>query len=169
MIELLIRLIGGVLGTLGFVLAFEVKASRIWASLFGGLIGTAFYLLCDSMGMHTFLTNTIAAFAITIYSESAARILHSPVATFQIPGSIVLVPGGSLYYTMLNLISGKFAEAGHFAITTLQVGAGIADGIICGTVLFGLLRLIAEKLHGSADPSPGNKTKRRGRKQKKKE
>ena len=73
--ELLVRLIGGVVGTLGFVLAFEVKVKRIPASILGGLIGTAVYLLCDTLGMHAFVTNTVAAFVITIYSESAARIL----------------------------------------------------------------------------------------------
>lgn len=158
MTDLLVRLIGGAIGTLGFVLAFEVRANRIFASLFGGIIGTAVYLLCDSLGMHVFLTNTAAAFVITIYSESAARILHSPAVTFQIPGSIVLVPGSSLYYTMSNLIAGNFAEAGHFAVNTLQVGAGIADGIICGTVLFGLIKLIIEKLHGIS--SSRNRKKR---------
>ena len=150
--ELLVRLIGGVVGTLGFVLAFEVKVKRIPASILGGLIGTAIYLLCDTLGMHAFVTNTVAAFVITIYSESAARILHSPALTFQIPGVIVLVPGSALYYTMRNLISGNFSEAGRFAMTTLQVGAGVADGIICGTVLFGLIKLIIEKLHSISSP-----------------
>ena len=97
--DLLIRLLGGVIGTFGFECFFEVKLNRIPASMLGGIVGTFVYLVCIRGGMHEFVANTIAAFLITLYSETVARILHSPVPTFQIPGLIVLVPGRTLYYT----------------------------------------------------------------------
>ena len=147
--DLLIRLLGGVIGTFGFECFFEVKLNRIPASMLGGIVGTFVYLVCIRGGMHEFVANTIAAFLITLYSETVARILHSPVPTFQIPGLIVLVPGRTLYYTMSNLISGNFAAGGQFAVTALQVGAGIADGIICGTVLFGLIELVVKKANSA--------------------
>ena len=102
--------------------------------------------MCEQLGMHAFVANTVAAFVITIYSESMARILRSPAAVFQMPGVIVLVPGKTLYYTMSYLIAGNFHEAGANAVITLQVSAGIADGIICGTLLFGLMKLIVDSL-----------------------
>lgn len=146
MSELLIRSIGGAIGALGFVIFFEVKANRIVASLLGSIIGTTVYLLFEQFGMHAFVSNTLAAFVITIYSEVAARILRSPAVVFQMPGVIVLVPGKSLYYTMSNLISGNFTEAGQNAINTLQVSAGIVDGIICGTLLFGIIKLLIDSI-----------------------
>lgn len=146
--ELIIRSVGGAIGALGFVIFFEVKTNRIIASLLGSIIGTTVYLLFEQFGMHAFVSNTIAAFVITIYSEVAARILRSPAVVFQMPGVIVLVPGKSLYYTMSDLISGNFAGAGQNAIATLQVGAGIVDGIICGTLLFGIIKLIIDSARG---------------------
>lgn len=148
MSELLIRLIGGVIGTLGFVIVFGVKLKHMPVSVLCGIVGTVVYLLCTECGFHEFVSNTIAAFVVTIYSEIAARILRSPALVFQMPGVIVLVPGKNLYYTMSSLIASDFAAAGNYAVITLQVSAGIADGLICGTVLFGFLKLMSGSERG---------------------
>ncbi len=140
--EFITRLIGGMIGTMGFVIFFEVRKNRMLASLIAGVIGTAVYLVLEHLGIHDFFANALAAFIITIYSECAARLLRSPVIVFQIPGVIVLVPGKALYHTMSNLITGNFSEAGNYAVLTISIAAGIIIGIICGTMLYGIVKLI---------------------------
>lgn len=139
--EFITRLIGGIIGTMGFVIFFEVKKNRMLASLIGGVIGTAAYLVLEYLGVHEFFANAGAAFIITIYSECAARLLRTPVIVFQIPGVIVLVPGKALYHTMSNLITGHFDEAGQYAVVTISIAAGIIIGIVCGTMLYSIVKL----------------------------
>ncbi len=142
-IEFITRLIGGIIGTLGFVIFFEVRRDRMLPALFGGVIGTLAYLVLEHLGVHDFFANAASAFIITIYCECAARLLRTPVIVFQIPGVIVLVPGKALYHTMSNLITGHFPEAGQYAVVTISIAAGIIIGIICGTLLYSIVKLSA--------------------------
>ena len=52
-------------------------------------------------------------------------------------GIIPTVPGGSLYYTMRYLILSDFDIALKKLIETLEVGLGIAGGIVTVSIIFG--------------------------------
>ena len=47
---------------------------------------------------------------------------------------IPLVPGGSLYYTMSNLIARNAEQAAVYGANTLRVALGIAAGMILASV-----------------------------------
>ena len=52
-----------------------------------------------------------------------------------IPGILLLVPGGALYYTMFGLAQGNRALAAENAVFALRMALGISVGIIVVTFL----------------------------------
>ena len=63
-----------------------------------------------------------------IYAEIMARVNRAPATIFLTTGAVPLIPGGSLYYTMLGLVSNDelmFAENGSkAAIIALAIALG---------------------------------------------
>ena len=52
-----------------------------------------------------------------------------------IPGIIILVPGGKLYYTMLGAVSSDMAMFSQYGKEALLVASGLALGIIAVTAI----------------------------------
>ena len=69
-----------------------------------------------------------AAFAI-VYAEVLARRLKTPATLFVVPAILPLVPGGSLYYTMENVVHGRMEAARSFGTQTLIAALALAAGI----------------------------------------
>ena len=58
-----------------------------------------------------------------------------PTTAFIMPSVISLVPGGSLYYTLLHLINKDSASALTSGTNTLLTAGGIAVGIVIVSVI----------------------------------
>ena len=75
-----------------------------------------------------FLPNLLASVFVGIYAEIMARVNRAPATIFLTTGAVPLIPGGSLYYTMLGLVSNDelmFAENGSkAAIIALAIALG---------------------------------------------
>lgn len=125
----------GALGTLGFAILFNIKPKHVPFAVLGGAIATLIYALLDAMGVDLFLSNFVATLACGAYSTAMARILKTPSMVFVTASIIPLVPGGSLFYTMSNLILGNTELAGEFGLKTLQVALGIAGGIVIESLI----------------------------------
>ena len=83
-----------------------------FAKLYGGIV------LAESFGLRI----------CGIYAEIMARVNRAPATIFLTTGAVPLIPGGSLYYTMLGLVSNDelmFAENGSkAAIIALAIALG---------------------------------------------
>ncbi len=133
--ELFIRIIAGAISTLGFAIIFKMKV-KLWPfATICGFAACVCYFSFSSIFEGAFLPNAIAAFAVALLSEIFARICKAPTTVFLLPGCIALVPGGTLYYTMSNLLSKNNELASEFFLTTLTVGVGIAGGIIAASLI----------------------------------
>ncbi|EPB8220981.1 threonine/serine exporter family protein, partial [Clostridium perfringens] len=71
-----------------------------------------------------------AAIFISLFSEVSARILKSPVLVFLVCGIIPLVPGGGMFYTMLESLKGNITKALALGCNTLMLAGSIAIGIV---------------------------------------
>ncbi len=132
-------LISGTLGTLGFTLIFRTNPRLIPAATLGGFLSTGLYILFDSLGANLFISNFIAMACAGFAAEILARILHAPAAVFLLPAAIPLVPGGSLYYTMSNLIFGNTEAFMSSGASTIMTGLGIAAGMITSSMIFAII------------------------------
>lgn len=128
--HILMLIFVGMVSTVGFAMLFHIKASHIPFAAIGGALSSAIYIILDDFGVSLFLSNFIASLASVIYSGIMARVLKTPTTIFVALCIIPLVPGGSLFYTMSNLIMWNQAEFFHYGLNTILIALGIAGGIV---------------------------------------
>jgi uncharacterized membrane protein YjjB (DUF3815 family) len=133
--EFLLKIIAGTIATLGFAIIFKLKV-QLWPfATICGLAACLLYLGLTELIGGDFIPNAVAAFVVALLSEIFARLGKAPATVFLLPGCIALVPGGTLYYTMNNLISENYALASKSFLTTLTIGVGIGGGIIAASLV----------------------------------
>ena len=142
-----VMLITAALSTLGFSILFYVHPRRLLVATLGGLLTTAAYLLAGHFLDGELLPNLIGALVGAGYSEIMARVTKVPVPVYMVPCVIPLVPGGGLYGTRFNFVTGNYPAAAEAGLRTLQTALGIAGGVVIASVL-GILfrpRLLTKK------------------------
>ena len=146
MLDALIQILMGGLGTIGFNILFNIRGRKLFFASLGGFISWTVFLLLEPLIPGEPLRYFLAAATITIYGECLARIEKTPTTTFLVPSVIPLIPGGSLYYTMnfaLNKQWGAFVDKAFY---TLQLALSLALGIIAVTTLVRLWMVLVRKL-----------------------
>ena len=146
MMDKVIQVIMGGLGSLGFNILFNIRGRKLVIATLGGVISWAVFLLLEPLFPGEAIRFFFAAAAVTVYGEVFARIEKTPTTTFLVPSIIPLIPGGSLYYTMnfaLNKQWEAFSQRGYY---TLQLALALAVGIIAATTLFRLLTAARKRL-----------------------
>ncbi len=134
-----LQLIGATVGSVAFAIIFNSHPKHILPVAVGGL-GTYFiYFFCDSLGASAFICALFASLFFAFFAEILARTLKAPAIVFLLPCAIPIVPGGSLYNSMVSLISKDTASALSHIGSAVQIGLGMACGIMAVSVIFGLL------------------------------
>ena len=133
-----IQLITSFLGSAGFALMFKIRMRYLPFSIIGGGLTYAVYYFGGVVTSSVFAAAFLGSAVSALFSEICARIKRAPAMIFLVPCAIPIVPGGSLYRAMLNLISQNFEDAWYYLIETLKVGIGIAGGIVTVSLLFSL-------------------------------
>ena len=108
------------LGSIGFAIFFKMKGKQIVLAGIGGAVTWMVYLMMQHYIEGYFIPYLIAAIFVGIYAEIMARVNKAPATIFLTAAAVPLIPGGSLYYTMLGLVEKNeelFAESGVSALT----------------------------------------------------
>lgn len=121
---------GAALGSLGFGYLFHIKGYKILISAFIGGVGGFVYAWALLDGHSNAVSLFLGSVAVSLLSEVFARYLKCPVTTFLICALIPLVPGGAMYYTMLEIVQGNNDLAIMKAIDTCVQACSIAFGFI---------------------------------------
>jgi uncharacterized membrane protein YjjB (DUF3815 family) len=79
------------------------------------------------------------------YSEILARILKAPVTIFSVISIIPLVPGGGMYYTMLDVIQGNINNSLNTGLNTISSAGSISAGILLASSLTKVILFISTK------------------------
>ena len=138
-IDLLIKIVTAFFSSLGFAIVLRVAPRHIVYGSIGGAITYIIYYTIVWFGLGYFAAGFISTTFTALYSESLARVRRAPAIVFLNPGVIPTVPGGDLYRGMRDLISGKMPEAlANFGIA-LNIGLGIAGGIVVVSITFGII------------------------------
>ncbi len=128
MTNIILQLISGMLGSLGFALLFGLKKRYLISAALGGLLSWGLYLLGLNFFDNIFLSCLLASAFCAFYSEIIARIQKAPTTLFFITSVVPLIPGSTLYYTCSNAVVRDWTNAKHFANLTLQYSLAIAAG-----------------------------------------
>ena len=108
------------LGSIGFAIFFKMKGKQIVLAGIGGAVTWMVYLMMQHYIEGYFIPYLIAAIFVGIYAEIMARVNKAPATIFLTAAAVPLIPGGSLYYTILGLVEKNeelFAESGVSALT----------------------------------------------------
>ena len=146
MMDTLIQILMGALGTLGFNILFHIRGRKLLFATLGGVISWAVFLAFAPILPDEAARYFLSAVVITIYAEVMARLEKTPTTTFLVPSAVPLIPGSSLYYTMNYALNQQWDDFGKRAIYTLELAVSLALGIIAVTILSRLIRTIRLRL-----------------------
>lgn len=132
---IILQLVTAALGSLGFSLIFNVRGRSLPLCALGGLISWAVYLFFFSLGVSDVISYLLSSTVITIYSEICARWRKAPATVFLVASAIPLIPGGSLYSTMVCAVGFQWPEFLQAGIHTLLLAGAISAGIILVTTI----------------------------------
>lgn len=135
-LRFLLQLIASFVTSIAFAIMFNTnKRHLIYIGICG--LGTyAIYYTVIFFLKSAFWAAFISSVFTALFSEIIARIRRAPTVIFLLTGIIPTVPGSSLYYTMRYLILSDFDIALKKLIETLEVGLGIAGGIVTVSIIF---------------------------------
>ena len=126
--NIIIQLIAGMIGSVGFAMMFGLKAKYILSAAIGGFLSWGLYLLGMHIFDNVFLACLMASAFCAFYSEITARIQKAPTTLFFITSVLPLIPGRTLYYTCSNAVVRNWKNMKVFANLTLQYALAIAAG-----------------------------------------
>lgn len=131
--------------SLGFGILFNIKGKNLFFASLGGFLTWFTYLLTLSFSDYDLAALFFGAIAAGFYSEVFARVLKTPVTTFSICSIISLVPGGGMYYTMLESLEGNMNKFLTTGINTLASAGAIAAGILLASSITKVMLIITYK------------------------
>lgn len=128
-------MIAAMIGTLGIAFAFGVEKRSIGWVMLASFLCCVAYDTTVALGGGLFVASILGSSVTTLYSYVMARVIKTPVTVMIIPGIIILVPGGKLYYTMLGAVSSDMEMFAKHGKEALLVASGLALGIIAVTAI----------------------------------
>jgi len=132
-IKEIIQVLAGLVGSLGFAILFNVRGKRLVAASGGGMLSWILYLLLIRFVDSEVIAYFIASVVVSVYAELMARLLKTPTTTFIITSLIPMIPGSSLYYTMISVFRLEDGEFLTKAAYTLELAAALALGVVLVT------------------------------------
>ncbi|MBU5590963.1 threonine/serine exporter family protein [Clostridium sp. MSJ-4] len=127
---MILKSIYAFIATLGFAILFNIKGKKLFFASLGGAMSFFFYLLFLQLNFSELSALFFSTIIFSVYSEILARCLKTPVTTFTICALIPLVPGGAMYYTMLESIQGNIGKSLEIGFNTICKAGALAIGII---------------------------------------
>jgi len=137
----IIQILAGFVGSFGFAILFHIRGKRRFLAALGGLLSWLLFVLLSKWIESEPVVYFVVACVISVYAEIMARVLKTPTTIFVTTSLIPLIPGGSLYYTMVLAFQGDFDTFLPKAIYTLQLASALALGIIVSTTFARVLHI----------------------------
>ena len=100
---IMIQLITGAIGSVGFGILFHIKKKYLPLAAVGGFLSWLVFLLGKEFWGNVFLPTLMAGFVTDVYAEILARICKETSTSFFVTSVIPLIPGSTLYYCMNSI------------------------------------------------------------------
>lgn len=132
--------------TIGFAILFNTpKASLLKAGL-SGAIGWTVYTIAFQFSASAVFSTFAGAFFVALSGEIFAIKDKNPITVYIIPGIVPLVPGYSLYYTMLSILENDNSTAAARGSEAFMVAIAIAAAL---TIILSLNAFRKRKMSSS--------------------
>lgn len=123
----MIQIISATIGGLGFSIVFGVRHKYMGLISLDAGLSWAVYLFLEPV-INAFFANMIAAVFCSLFAAVVARFIGVPAVVLQMPATVPMIPGGSLYYTMYYGITGEFSLFMYYLKSTVQTIFAMAIG-----------------------------------------
>lgn len=141
----IIQILAGFVGSFGFACLFNIRGKRLIVTALGGLLSWTLFVLLQHIIPSDPVNYFVVALLLSVYAEVMARIMKTPTTTFITTSLVPLIPGGSLYYTMASVFEGNSAITLDKAVSTMEMAAALALGIIVATTVTRLIQGLPKK------------------------
>lgn len=129
------------LATAGFASLFNLRGKDLPLAAAGGALGWAVAAPLQALTGSQAVGYCAASVVIGAWAEIIAAIRKRPASVYIACGIIPLVPGGGMYYTMLEYVRGNSWNGLATAFSTLQAAGAIAVGLAVSSAASRLLSL----------------------------
>lgn len=140
--DFFVQLVTSLIGSAAFAVLFRIRLKHLPVAMLGGGICYFVYFIINYQFSSVFAAAFIATAISAVYAEICARFQEAPAIIFVLPCAIPIVPGGSLYRAMFNLISQNISLAMQYLMETLKIAIGIAGGLAAVSLIFHLVNSI---------------------------
>ncbi|MDO5300907.1 MAG: threonine/serine exporter family protein [Tissierellia bacterium] len=131
---------------IGYAYSVNAPARSLIPSAFIGACSYFLYLGILKLAPGGELVSSfVSSFFVGIASEYFSRKFQMPATIFTIPGLIVLVPGGGMYYTMTYLIDGEMNLFLSQGVNTFFIAVALSIGVTVSTIFSRSLRNVRNR------------------------
>lgn len=125
--------------SIAYGIIVNIRGKKLIYIAVGGLISWIGYLLCAGIYKNDIPQYFLAAAAVSVYAEIMARVNKVPVTVYLITGLIPLVPGGTIYRAMMDVIDGNANAFLEKLLYTFGVAGAIALAVFAVSTLAKLI------------------------------
>jgi len=124
------------MGSLCPALLYNLDMKKaFWAGL-SGSVGWLTYIFFKNYTDQVIFATFMGAIAVSIYSETLARLLKTPATILSVSGILPLVPGSGAYNTVQYMVQNRYQLGLTEGIKTMASAGSIALGIMIISALF---------------------------------
>jgi uncharacterized membrane protein YjjP (DUF1212 family) len=123
-----------VASAVAFAVIFSVPRRYVWAAVASGGIGyIATFFGTRYLPAH--VAAFVAALAVCLYSNVAARATDRPAQLFQLPGMMLLVPGSFGFLSLELFLRGDYLAGAAQGFTMLITAGALVTGVLVANVV----------------------------------
>lgn len=143
--------LGGFLAAIGFGVLYNIqdRITLLLAGMTGGT-GTFIYQLVISLGGTELSASFYGAIGFTLLALLFARIRKTPSIMYSVPALIPLVPGGTVFKMMNELLTGKTYNGLNLGIHALAIAGMLVFGMTLTDAFISLIRMTTKTVKTGA-------------------
>lgn len=146
MLTLLYQFILSFFASMGFGILFNAPRRALMQCGLTGAAGWLTYYIFINMDTNQILASFAGGIILTAVSIFNSRKMKMPVVIFITCGIIPLVPGGTAYQAMRNVVLEDYQLAFSFGMEAALIASAIALGIITSEMVHSLMSTLLIKL-----------------------
>ena len=131
----LVQELACLIGCIGFSIVFNIHGPGMLLCALGGLASWAGYLIVMRFGGSDLVGYFVAAVISGVYAEVMARIRKYPAISYLVVSIFPLIPGASIYFTMLAVMQGDTQAFSEKLTHTIAIAGVLSVGILMTSTL----------------------------------
>ena len=136
----LIQIVTALVTSVTFGVVFKINRRHLLNAGVCGLLTYAAYfgieMITSSLFWAAFISSAVAA----LFAETHARLVKAPSIVMLMPGVVPIVPGGYLYRSVRDVVSGLNESAIANLGMAAEIALGMAGGVVALTIFYAMFK-----------------------------